>query len=188
MSNQFTPATVRFERSYIPEPNSGCWLWIGWARSITATCRDMRPYFQVSGKRTLAYRFAYELYRGPIPSGLMVCHSCDVSLCVNPDHLFVGTNSDNQQDSLRKGRHASQLHRSSYQERARYLGVRNIWTANRVGIGKTTLEQRVTIYAAVESGESLRSIGQRFGVTPQAISMLYKRHLKRRAALAAGGE
>ena len=125
MSNQYTPAIVRFERNYIPEPNSGCWLWLGWACPTTAKRHDVRPYLHVNGKKTAAYRFAYATFRGPIPSGMMVCHSCDVSLCVNPDHLFLGTNSDNQQDSLRKGRHASQLHRKEYQERGRRTGLQN---------------------------------------------------------------
>ena len=51
---------------------------------------------------------AYMMSRGPIPDGLLVCHTCDNPPCCNPDHLWVGTNGDNTQDSLKKGRMATQ--------------------------------------------------------------------------------
>jgi hypothetical protein len=51
-----------------------------------------------------AARTSWRLYKGPIPEGLRPLHKCDVSLCVNPDHLFLGTLSDNMQDMAAKGR------------------------------------------------------------------------------------
>ena len=51
-----------------------------------------------------AHRVAFELANGPIPDGVMVCHHCDNPPCVRPDHLFLGTNSENQRDSVQKGR------------------------------------------------------------------------------------
>lgn len=82
----------------MPEPNSGCWLWM---RSY-----DEDGYGQVhhNGKRYRTHRLAWELYRGEIPNGLLVLHKCDVTACVNPDHLFLGTVQDNATDRVRKGR------------------------------------------------------------------------------------
>lgn len=50
------------------------------------------------------HRVAYEMFNGAVPSDKCVCHRCDVQLCVNPDHLFLGTHDDNQKDKARKGR------------------------------------------------------------------------------------
>lgn len=92
----------RFEEKYTPEPNTGCWLW---------TAAGDR-YGQIAwwDGRTLAHahRVAWELYRGPLLAEQKVLHRCDVTWCVNPDHLFLGTQSDNMADMARKGRHRIQ--------------------------------------------------------------------------------
>lgn len=88
---------LRFESKYIPEPNSGCWLWTG-------NCYP-NGYGQISinYKSCLAHRYSWTVKYGAIPDGLWVLHRCDVKKCVNPDHLFLGTNSDNQKDAIAKG-------------------------------------------------------------------------------------
>ncbi len=92
----------RFNKKYIPVTESGCWIW-------TASCRN-NTYGQFRMSRNpnealhSAHRASWILHRGPIPDGMNVCHACDVTCCVNPDHLFLGTDKDNMQDASRKGR------------------------------------------------------------------------------------
>jgi len=97
----------RFDAKWIPEPNSGCWLWtaaVNFPSSHRAT--DIRPIIGTgNGRRTdYAYRVSWRLHNGDVPAGMDVCHRCDVPICVNPDHLFLGTRQDNLQDMVMKGR------------------------------------------------------------------------------------
>lgn len=75
-----------------------CWLWVGG--------KDSWGYgtFWVEGKTKGAHKVSYELEYGSIVDGLSVCHTCDVPNCVNPKHLFLGTQKDNMVDSSNKGR------------------------------------------------------------------------------------
>jgi len=80
---------TRFELMYIPEPNSGCWLWLG-------NLHRMGYGRLKEGKRVIsAHRFAYEYYRGTIPNGLVIDHLCRLPSCVNPWHMEVVTNTVN---------------------------------------------------------------------------------------------
>src|ERR1041385_7445465 len=92
------PMLKRFERKYIPEPNSGCWLWIG------LTHEHGYGEFRESGKRVRAHVWAYKNFVGPIPENLCVLHKCDVRCCVNPEHLYVGTKWQNTQDAIARNR------------------------------------------------------------------------------------
>jgi len=87
-----------FERNFIPEPNSGCFLWIG------TIIPKGYGHFKCDGKTFRAHRYSWELENGKIPDGLHVLHRCDIRSCVNVDHLFLGTNADNMADRGRKGR------------------------------------------------------------------------------------
>ena len=77
--------------------SDGCWLWVG-------SINHRYGWLVVRGRKVRAHRFSYELAYGLIPVGLLVLHRCDNPPCVRPDHLFVGTQTDNMQDMLRKGR------------------------------------------------------------------------------------
>lgn len=93
-----------FNDNYVPEPNSGCWLWI---RRYT---RGMGyGSFQINRQKNVrAHRHSWEIHKGPIPAKTHVLHRCDVPSCVNPDHLFLGTAKDNMLDKAAKGRHHNQ--------------------------------------------------------------------------------
>ena len=86
-----------------PKNENDCWEWIAF--------KDKDGYGKISlrernRKSYNAHRFSYELYYGSIPPGLDVLHNCDNPPCVNPNHLFLGTNKDNKQDAVNKNRHA----------------------------------------------------------------------------------
>lgn len=90
----------RFEANYIPEPNSGCWLWTG------GYLRVGYGKTWVDGRTVSAHRASWELHNGRVADGLWVLHRCDNRACVNPGHLFLGSLQDNTDDKCRKGRQA----------------------------------------------------------------------------------
>jgi hypothetical protein len=95
-------AVERFHQKYEID-ESGCWLWTGGTRPNSKGVPYPRHWTD-DRKSIGAHRFSFELVRGAIPKGMYVCHKCDTPLCVNPDHLFVGTHHDNMRDMVQKKR------------------------------------------------------------------------------------
>lgn len=128
--------------------SGGCWIW--------TAARDSSGYgvVRVAGRQERAHRLSWMVFRGPIPSGACVCHTCDNPQCVNPDHLWVGTHQDNMDDKVRKGRvprggqhyMAARLRASTglndYATRIKAMrasGLRVSEIARRLGIKRTTV-------------------------------------------------
>ena len=85
-----------FYNRITPEPNTGCWLWNG-------------PYvdrYGGWGRHDYAHRKSYRMHKGYLED-LQVLHKCDIPICVNPAHLFLGTQYDNMADMTQKGRRKS---------------------------------------------------------------------------------
>lgn len=88
----------RMEALSIPVTECGCIVWLG------STNRKGYGLVHYHGKTQIASRVVWRTERGPIPRGLMVCHTCDIPACINVGHMFLGTSKDNVADSMRKGR------------------------------------------------------------------------------------
>jgi HNH endonuclease len=97
----------------------GCWIWQG---------RTHRGYGYVywGGRQWRVHRLAYVMTNGPIAPGLCICHACDERACVNPDHLWLGTQADNRRDCVDKDRQARGIRHGAYtQPGSRRRGTRN---------------------------------------------------------------
>lgn len=118
-------------------------MWTG-ASNVTGYGR-----FGITSRRVeFAHRAAWILFRGPIPHGLFVCHKCDVRLCVNPEHLFIGTAKDNSMDASRKGR--LRIPKESFCSDERHQ------------VAKLTNDQ---VREIRRSNSSSKSLAEKFGVT-----------------------
>ena len=96
-ASRSVPVECRFWKFVDRLGDDDCWLWRG-------SIQGKYGSICIEGKSTGAHRVSYQLHKGEIPEGLVVMHSCDVPLCVNPKHLSAGTYIDNMQDMVRKGR------------------------------------------------------------------------------------
>ncbi len=138
----------------IPEPNSGCWLWMG------SVLPKGYGRLSVAGKMQMAHRASFQAHCGDIPSGMFVCHRCDTPACVNPDHLFLGTNADNVRDMFRKGR-------AALPPTIRIPNTRRRGETN--GASRLSNAQRVEV---TQSREPSRVLSARYGVSMDVIQRL----------------
>lgn len=141
-----------FLANVMPEPNSGCWLWIGATKANGyGNCSD--------GERSRnAHRLSYELHVGEIPAGMVIRHRCDTPSCVNPDHLVPGTQRENIQDCIAKGR-----------------ARRGVFAGEDGHFAKLTEAQVEEIRRAPRSYGYRKVLAERFGVSASAISKVVGR-------------
>ena len=99
------PITSRFWSKIQFASEDECWLWLG------ATNGGGYGNIRYNGRHFPAHRISWMLHYGKIPEGINVCHHCDAKACVNPAHLFLGTDTDNMRDAAAKGK----LGRRDYQ-------------------------------------------------------------------------
>lgn len=129
----------------IPEPNSGCLLWDG---SFVARKGKRAIYgnIRLNGKMVKTHRVVYEAARGTIPDGVQVLHKCDVGLCCNVDHLFLGDNAANIADKVAKDRARKKLTKSQVMEIHKMVasGVSHTATAGAFGVRQSTVSRIVS--------------------------------------------
>lgn len=150
----------------IPEPNSGCWLWL---RGVNDQGYGK---IKIGGKIVLAHRASFAAFKSS-PARMLVCHKCDVPLCVNPEHLFLGTHAVNHADrnsKLRQARGDRQGLRLHPDRAPR--GERN-------GSAKLSAEQVIDILSSASAGAAL---ARAYGVSRGLIYSIRKgriwKHLK----------
>lgn len=142
---------LRIRGRYVVDPSTGCWNW-------TASTIG-KGYGQCNVrhlKERYAHRVSYQAFKGEIPDGIDVLHTCDNKLCVNPRHLFLGTKEDNAQDMKAKDRHL--------------YGERNTEV-------KLTEKQVLRIHRLYETGGfSTYQLADRFGVRQGTIWKILHGH------------
>ncbi|HEX6537480.1 MAG TPA: HNH endonuclease [Gemmatimonadaceae bacterium] len=151
MPRYLNPAAVFWSKVH---KTDSCWLWTG------DTFNKEYGRFGIDGRQQPAHRVAWQLTHGPIPEGLFVCHNCpdgDNPLCVNPEHLFLGTHVDNMADKVRKGR------------ASRTRGERS-------GTAKLTQDRADEIrHRHARGGVSRAALAREYGVSQSTISAIILR-------------
>ncbi len=126
------PIEQRFWRHV--ERTSTCWIWTSCLRGGYGNFKTPTTYS--------AHRASYELFKGAIPKGRLVCHSCDNRKCVNPDHLWLGSHEDNTRDAIQKKRFTNQ--RFTIEEAS---AIRMAYRSGKYSLDDLARENKVSCFA-----------------------------------------
>lgn len=129
------------------EPTSGCWIWLG-----TVESRGNYGQINIGNVSKKPHRLSYLIHKGD-PTGFSVLHHCDTPLCVNPDHLYLGTHKDNINDMVRRNRQAS---------------------GERCHKSKLDSLQVLVIKKCISEGMNIPQIAKYFSVAPNTIRSINK--------------
>lgn len=136
------------------DSKSGCWNW------QKAKTPHGYGVLRLDGNLEYAHRYYYKLAYGEIEEGMHICHKCDNPSCVNPEHLFAGTRSDNLSDCVNKGRHVSVFRNLE--------GVKN-------NQSKMTPDKVSEIRQLAKAGVSQRKIARQFGIAQSTAGAIIRR-------------
>lgn len=142
----------RFWNKVDKDSQSPCWIYTG------AKNGNGYGWLSRNGSQMTAHRWSWILQNGSIPKGAYVCHSCDNKICVNPDHLWVGTHDDNMKDMAKKGR-------------GRKTNPRGEKHVNSILTEANVLEIR----ERHKAGEGYSALGREFGVNEATVRLAVKR-------------
>lgn len=141
---------------YISDEN-GCWIFQGQKNIEGYGIVQIGQARDGNRTRQMAHRYFYEQIVGPIPDDLLACHKCDNPPCVNPDHMFIGTQADNIADMMKKGRRGKTGAKGS-------LNGRAIVTENQVK------EIR-------DSSAARREVAAQYGISPVTVGAIKARRI-----------
>lgn len=141
---------ARIEEAVEFDTNGGCWLW------TRKTIAGVYGSFQIGKKDWLVHRASWAAVNGPIPDGLIVRHKCDVTFCVNPNHLEVGTLRDNSKDRSERGR----------------------WRGSSFGRRNLTASDLTFIQDRLSEGWKDQRIAREMGIAPQSVGRRRRRMSK----------
>jgi len=144
-----------------------CWIWTG---GCFAGKGYGRMHVRLPVRHSVStHRFSWELHFGPIPPGLFVCHHCDNPPCVRPDHLFLGTSTDNMRDMIVKGRNAVG------ERNGHYTKPENTPRGEGVKTSKLTKAQVLEILSLRDTGISAQELASRYGIGAANIYHIWRR-------------
>ncbi len=145
------------------QTTESCWIWVG-----TRACRGYGA-ISIDRKRWRAHRLSWAIHNGTIPDGLYICHRCDNPPCVNPEHLFAGTQKDNIADCVRKGRFSRSIGERTRNNRRRRGFHRTKAIGHDHYNSKLTLENVLEIRSTPPKWGEQSRLARKFGVTKSSI-------------------